>query len=152
MRIYAGRTEEEQRIFNNQQMQKYLDKNRDKVNAQRRARDKNKINGTRSKWRRTKDGIISTMLQNAKNRAKRNGLKFNLTKEDITIPKICPIFKIKLEGNGKQSPNSPSIDRINSSKGYIKGNIIIVSWKANNIKGNATPDEMIKVAEFYKGL
>ena len=48
--------------------------------------------------------------------------------------------------------NSPSIDKIIPEKGYVPGNVIIVSMKANMIKSFATPDEIIKVGKFYKNL
>ncbi len=50
------------------------------------------------------------------------------------------------------SSSSPSLDRIIPEKGYVKGNVIVVSNKANVIKNNATPEEIIAVGEFYKKL
>lgn len=88
----------------------------------------------------------------AKYRARRKGLEFDLELNDIKIPSVCPVLGIPIfiqVGKGKY-PNAPSIDRIDPKKGYTKNNIIIVSWRANDIKGNASVDELKKVIEFYE--
>lgn len=96
------------------------------------------------------DSYKKAMLMRCKSRAKANNLDFNITIEDIIIPEYCPILNIKLEYNQKQggNDNSPALDRIDSSKGYIKGNVQVISSKANRIKTNATPEEIKKVYEF----
>lgn len=66
---------------------------------------------------------------------------------------ICPVLGIKMKiGLKNKNVDSPSIDRIIPEKGYVPGNIIVVSMKANQIKSNATPDEIIKVGKFYQNL
>ena len=79
------------------------------------------------------------MLQSCRARAKEKGWEFNLEESDIIIPKYCPILGIELlsGGVGKQTFNSPSVDRIDSTKGYIKGNIKIISLRANMMKNDA---------------
>ena len=91
------------------------------------------------------------------NRAKIKNVPMNITPEYLKkfLPDdmICPVLGIKMEiGEKNVNVNSPSIDRIIPEKGYVPGNIIIVSNKANGIKSNATPDEIIKVGKFYKKL
>ncbi len=86
------------------------------------------------------------MFSTAKSRAKIYGLEFKLTLSDIIIPDVCPVLGIPLiKKGGQQTDNSPSIDRIDSSKGYIPSNIKIISWRANTIKniGNAEEHEAI---------
>ena len=90
--------------------------------------------------------------QHAKERAKKKGLEFNIEEFDINIPIICPILGIpiyKIGSEGKPSgpcANSASLDRIDNTKGYVKGNVKIISHKANTMKHNATPEELIKFA------
>jgi len=92
--------------------------------------------------------------QHAKNRAKRKNLVFNIDVSDIQIPIICPILGIPIIKNISESrakgpsSNSPSLDRIDNSKGYIKGNVTIISHKANTMKHNATPEELIRFAKW----
>lgn len=90
----------------------------------------------------------------AKYRAKSFGLAFDISIEDIRIPQFCPVLGIELGplgGNGRND-NAPSIDRINNSKGYIRGNVIIISHRANCLKRDATLLEMQRMADFYTKL
>lgn len=95
------------------------------------------------------------MLRNARNRAKRFGLKFDLTRDDLVIPKRCPVLGIPLRvGRGRNShtDNSPSLDRVIPRKGYVRGNVIVISWRANRIKNNGTTEELMRIAVFLKTL
>ena len=83
-------------------------------------------------------------------RAKRAGRENTLTLTDIVIPDVCPVLGIPLHREERGTwMNAPSVDRIDSSRGYTPDNIIIVSRRANILKRDATPDEMRKLAEFY---
>lgn len=75
-------------------------------------------------------------------RAKSKGIPFDITEEDIQIPAFCPLLGIPLfPGNGLMCDNSPTVDRIDSSKGYVKGNVWVVSYKANRIKNDSKFEE-----------
>ena len=96
------------------------------------------------------------MLKRSRSRALQKGYEHNIDLSDIVIPEYCPLLGIKLEINiGGCKPQSPSLDRIDSSKGYIKGNVWVISNKANSIKNNATPDELLllatRLSDFVKG-
>jgi hypothetical protein len=72
---------------------------------------------------------------------------------DISIPEMCPVFGTKLAYvEGRRTHSTPSLDRIDSSKGYIPGNVIVVSWRANDVKRTSTPEELIAVGVFYQNL
>ena len=91
------------------------------------------------------------MFARAKSRALAKNLEFNLELEDIIIPEICPIMGVPLavqSGRSGAYTLSPSVDRIDNAKGYIKGNVWVISQMANAMKGAATPDEMIKFAKW----
>lgn len=95
------------------------------------------------------------MLKHARERSKQKNLPFNIEEIDIIIPTICPVLGIPLKsgsGKGRMQPNSPSLDRIIPEKGYVRGNIVVMSNKANTMKSNATLEEIIKLGEFAKKL
>ena len=101
----------------------------------------------------TKDPRVR-LLSNARKNAKEKGFEFSLSLDDLSVPKYCPILGLELKmvtGQG-QHPGTPSLDRIDSSKGYIPDNVHIISWRANDIKKNATPDELMKIAQYMKRL
>jgi hypothetical protein len=90
------------------------------------------------------------MVAHAKCRAKKQGLEFNLTLDDIQIPAICPLLDIPLVGGiGAPHDGNPSIDRIDSDKGYVRGNVWVISWRANRLKNDATLEELKRLV---KGL
>lgn len=91
------------------------------------------------------------LINAAKKRAKDANLDFDLDLNDILLPKYCPILGIELTFNNfKACDNSYSIDRIDPNKGYIKGNVQIISFKANTIKNNASFSDIEKLYFFMK--
>jgi hypothetical protein len=73
--------------------------------------------------------------------------------EDIVIPLHCPVLGLPLyrnSGGAAQGPNSPSLDRIDPSLGYVQGNVKVISSRANAIKSNASPEELLRVAAYYQ--
>lgn len=93
-------------------------------------------------------------LQAIKGRAKKKGVPFNLTEEDLIIPTNCPALKIPMiqewgtTGKGDRE-NAPSVDRIIPELGYVKGNVRVMSMKANRLKSNATLEDMVNMLEWY---
>lgn len=91
------------------------------------------------------------LLQSAKSRAKKRGWDFDLEESDLIIPEVCPVLGIPITLRyGGDKDSSPSLDRIDSNKGYVKGNVQVISWRANNLKSNGTLEEFIKLVEFLK--
>lgn len=130
-----------------------LDKTR-KTTTQRKTTCKNCSAALNERERRNMDwkhNARKVLLSNAKQRAKKSNIEFNLTKDDINIPDTCPVFGFPLKREGKETwMYAPSIDRIDNTKGYIKENIIIVSRRANILKKDATLDELRKLADYYE--
>jgi len=102
------------------------------------------------------------MVSDAKRRAKKKNLDHNIDAlylESILTPS-CPYLDIEFRwhsqyGTGitnRPFPNSPSLDRIDNAKGYVKGNVIIVSHRANAIKRDATEQELIQMGRRLAAL
>lgn len=92
------------------------------------------------------------MWQTAKSRAKARNLDFNITEDDFDIPEYCPVLGIKLQfqsGKGVQN-ESPSIDRFDNTKGYVKGNVVVISWRANSLKRDGSLQEFLMLVEYLK--
>ena len=91
----------------------------------------------------------------AKKRSRDKGLDFDIDPSDIVIPNFCPYLGIEITheiGHGTRRPSSPSLDRIDSSKGYVKGNIIVCSWRANFLKSDATLTELLLITKQWQQL
>lgn len=90
------------------------------------------------------------MVDNARERARKFGVDFDLDQDDIVIPQYCPILGIKLERgtNGRSLDSSPSLDRIFPEKGYVKGNVQVISQLANQMKNSATPQQLLDFADW----
>ena len=94
------------------------------------------------------------MLYSARKRAKAKGLPFSIEEIDIVIPSHCPVLGIPLvrhvgEGKGGK-PDSPSLDRIVPERGYVRGNVRVISQRANTIKQDATLAEIEAVASYMR--
>lgn len=123
---------------------KYLQKNKLYYETNRH---RIKITNYKSKIKNKEKRI----LKDIKTRAKKLGYDFNLDISDIVIPENCPVFGFKLcKGleNNANKQRSISVDRIDNLKGYVKGNIQIISFKANTMKNNATIEELQRFADW----
>jgi hypothetical protein len=110
-----------------------------------------KLHVLSEKNKNRKKNIVTSLLINCRNRAKERNLEFDLTKEDIIVPALCPILlKPLICGDKNDYSFSPSVDRIDNSKGYTKDNIQVISMKANKMKNNATKEELLNFAKWIK--
>ena len=99
------------------------------------------------KWRR--ENPEKALLSSARHHAKERNVPFNLELEDIVIPEKCPVFGVTLEQPEKyKGPHSPSLDRIIPELGYVKGNVQVLSLRANMMKNDANPEELKKFANW----
>jgi hypothetical protein len=95
------------------------------------------------------------LLSYARGNARRAGIEFNLTVEDCFIPEVCPVLGIPLvpfaeKVNGNINPNSPSLDKMIPSRGYTKGNVQVISWRANRLKSDATLQELESICKYMR--
>lgn len=97
----------------------------------------------------TKEGHAKILIQNRKSIAKKSNIEFLISELDLlkNLPETCPILGIKLswttrKGVSGSKDNSPSLDKIDPSKGYVPGNVMWISYLANRMKSNATPDQL----------
>lgn len=86
-------------------------------------------------------------------RAKQQGIAFDLAEADISWPTHCPVFGIELQYDRRGATsrdNAPSFDRVNPDIGYLKGNVYVVSSKANRIKAEATLEQLEALARYVR--
>ena len=94
----------------------------------------------------------------ARNNARRMGREFSISQGDIIIPKSCPYLGVELtrELRRENRRYNPSLDRIDSSRGYTKDNIQIISIKANSMKSDFTAEQLLVLAhniiKMHKGI
>lgn len=149
------------RIQDKEYYTEYYEKNKEKLKLQRaewRKNNKERVKARSKayreeakdemqKWRDdNKDKLYFLSL---KSRAKKKGLDFNLDEQDVLGVVLCPVLGFPLVRSvGKPSWNSPSLDRIDNTKGYVKGNVQIMSYLANSMKRDATNEQLIAFAQW----
>jgi hypothetical protein len=99
----------------------------------------------KTQWWNSKS-VAYKLISYAKNR---RGEEVSITEEDITVPERCPILGRKFEEKGEYAP---SIDRSDPTKGYVKGNVRVVSVRGNRLKNNGTHREFKYLVEYMKTL
>lgn len=93
---------------------------------------------------------IKYLLVDARRRAAAKGLEFSLRAEDIVIPERCPVLGIELRVGGAERECSPSLDRIDNRLGYTPSNVRVLSFRANRLKADATPDELRAILAYVE--
>lgn len=86
---------------------------------------------------------------NKKSNARDRGVPFTIAFSEIEWPTHCPMLGIELNffTEGVQE-DSVSFDRIDPTKGYVVGNVHIISWRANRIKNDGTAGEHRLIADY----
>ncbi len=98
-----------------------------------------------------KNNTVQFLLYEAKRRAKRKGIEFTITVDDVNLPSMCPVLGIPLIfGTSKIRDTSPTLDRTDNSRGYVPGNVKIISWRANTLKSSGTLDEHQKIVDYMR--
>jgi hypothetical protein len=121
--------------------------------AKQRAANPTKYNQQR--WALRANDPIKYLWKHARERAQKIKVLFSLELADIIIPEFCPVLGIKLEwGFGQRAAAnkaSPSLDRMDGKLGYVKGNVFVISNRANHLKNNGTLDEFERIVAYMRG-
>ena len=120
---------------------------------QRKWRQKNRLQSNTYYRQYMRNNPERALLYAARKRANRSGLECTISQADIVIPARCPVFGFPLRwAVGRATEGSPTLDRINNARGYIPGNVMVVSARANRLKSDATPEELHLIAKFYSNI
>ncbi len=104
-------------------------------------------NADRRKQRRSGPQRLKRWVHKVKQKGRQRGLEATMVLEDVMpLPETCPVFGMKLIYPGDRydyrGPDNASIDRIDNDQGYVKGNVWVVSYRANTLKNNASISEL----------
>lgn len=110
-----------------------------------------KTNTQRTRERRKKYPELY-LWDSAKRRAEKLGIPFEIEVTDISIPKRCPVLGMKIRVCHPDQEKSASLDRIIPSLGYVPGNVVVISMKANRLKNNATFEELTALVKWLKRM
>ncbi len=131
----------------------YREANRERLREQRKEYNqrpyvKEKQAEHQRNWRKANR---QKALHNAiKGKCKFFEIPFDLEISDIVIPETCPVLGIPLTWSDHKTNSTPSVDRIIPDMGYVKGNICVISERANRLKNNATQEELEAIVKYIK--
>lgn len=130
---------------------RHYEGNRALIAAQQKQRYHADVQGHRDRKReQRRRKPLLPLLSHARTRAKKRGLAFDITEDDLILHETCPVLGIPLiYGATAACDNSPSIDRRCNTEGYIRGNVEIISLRANRLKRDATPAELQALAAYF---
>ena len=91
------------------------------------------------------------LFHNARTHARRKGLEFSIKGEDIVLPENCPCCGVRFlisAAPGRSKGNLPSLDRLNSNKGYVPGNVNVICYTCNNRKNDSSVTDIFRIANW----
>lgn len=102
----------------------------------------------------------TALCSNARCRGRKRGLEATITPTDLIWPTHCPVLGIEMDypdrtgtrGKMPMQPNWPSLDRWDNVKGYVPGNVFVISMRANTLKSNVTHDEILRIAAYLREI
>ena len=150
LKNYRERKAKERKEYNAKWYLENKEKHR-RLNSVWQKQNPDRMREIRTRWRDANPD--KSLLHNAKMRANALGLPFNITVEDVVIPEQCPVLGVKLcwiRGRGRTQPDTPSLDRMNPSLGYVKGNVRVISWRANCLKRDGTLEEFEAIVAYMR--
>lgn len=154
---------------NREAVRKYREKNRDKINERARqyyAANKDMLlercktyraspdyNEKQRRWSREdrRQNPEKSLHRSCRKRSLKSGLDFDIDISDIVIPEKCPILEEPLMYCGPDRLYWPTVDRIDNTKGYVKGNVRVISYKANMMKCDMLLWQVENLIAYMKG-
>jgi len=95
----------------------------------------------------------NVLVSVAKNRAKLKGMDFNLDAEDVEMLQAqidkgyCPVSLLPFNLEDGKTWDSPSLDRIDNSMGYVKGNVRVILFCLNVMANEWGLDKVMQVVK-----
>lgn len=137
----------------NDYMKKWRGSNKEQLNAYQRRRHPEVYQKERERMALDMEFRAKTLLHSVRSNARKRGIPYDISWTDI-VPLlkqgICAVSGLTLDfAVARGNPRGPSIDRIDSSKGYVPGNVQVVCLQANMAKGKWDYDSLL---EFCKGV
>ena len=152
-REYREANKERIQEYSREYGRKYYEANKEKKREYGRKyheANKEKLREYNRKYREA--NVEMGMFHSSKKRAKKRGLPFDLTIEELEVPEKCPVLGLDLKvGSSSSRDISPSLDRIVPELGYVKGNIRVISLRANRLKSDASIEELEAILKYMKG-
>jgi hypothetical protein len=114
----------------------------------KRLRERGVYLSSRDDWYVRASTILSNARKNNIPFGFKDSLEFTIYLKSIA-PEVCPVFGVPLT-TGKRVLHdwSPSVDKIDKKKGYVRGNIQIISYLANAMKRDASPERLNQFAKW----
>lgn len=101
----------------------------------------------------TRNNTVLYLIRRASRRASAKGYAFTITVDDITpLPTHCPVFGTVFSQIGHENPAAYSLDRLDNTKGYVPGNVAVISYLANRLKNNGTAAQLTRIAEWMRSI
>ena len=117
--------------------------------ATRNAYEKNQKKKRRGVLKRSPETWPTHILYGIRHACKSRGLPFDLVVADIIVPEVCPVFGTPFVYGVPLHPRAPNVDRIRPALGYVKGNIRVISRRANLIKNDAISAQEVFAVALY---
>lgn len=108
------------------------------------------------KYKAERADFKRNLCSRARNRGRKKGLEATIQPGDLDWPSHCPVLGVELDYPAQGAKrtgltvqaNWPSLDRWDSTKGYVPGNVFVISYRANTLKSSATYAEILRVAKY----
>lgn len=144
----AYQRNKEQRL---QKQKEYYEANKEKsLERNRKSRLENPDKWVEYRTRFNEAHPLISLLGNCRRRARDGKFPCTITLEyleSLPIPTTCPVLGITIDNTIREQ--TISLDKIIPELGYVPGNVVFVSIRANRLKSDASLEELKKLVSFY---